>query len=319
MKLLLTGATGFVGRELVRVLEAQGHQVSVLVREFSGILPDSVAKIECGDLLHYLELETRNVCAALENVDAVVHLAARVHIMHDKSSEPLKAFRQINTKTTLKLARLAAKSSVKRFIFLSTVKVNGESTYPGKPFSEQDSCEPSDPYGISKYEAEQGLMQVAKETGMEVVIIRPPLIYGPGVKGNFASMMRWIGKGIPLPLGAVDNQRSLLALDNLISFITCCLEHPKAANEVFLLSDGEDVSTTELILKLAHAQGKQARLLPVPVSLMTYMASLLGKKAVAERLFGSLQIDISKARNLLGWSPTVTMDEALFNMFNKHF
>ncbi len=331
MNILVSGGTGFVGRALVSHLRVNRHAVSALVREVSSSLERDVTQIDFGDLASLADTDSpitsgvKDVCdinklrTALESTDAVVHTAARVHVMNDTADDPLNEFRKVNRDATLSLARLAAKSGVKRFIFLSTVKVNGESTYPGKPFSEQDSCDPTDPYGISKYEAEQCLIRIAKETGMEVVIIRPPLIYGPGVKGNFASMMRWVGKGVPLPLGAVDNQRSLLALDNLISFITCCLDHPKAANEVFLLSDGEDVSTTELIEKLAQAQGKKARLLPIPVGLMSLAVSLLGKKAVTERLFGSLQVDISKARNLLGWSPTVTLDEALFNMCNKDF
>jgi len=314
MKVLLTGATGFVGRGLVKILETQGHKVSAFVREFSAKLPDSVTQIECGDLLHYLEFEAPNLSARLEDIDAVVHLAARVHIMHDTSADPLKEFRRVNTETTLNLARLVAKAGVKRFLFLSSVKVNGESTTGEPPFSEQDICNPTDPYAISKYEAEQGLLQIAQETRMEVVIIRPPLIYGPDVKGNFASMMRWVGKGIPLPLGGVNNQRSLLALENLLDFITRCLEHPKAGNQVFLLSDGQDISTTELIQKIAQAQGKKVRLLPVPVSLMTMAAGLFGKKAVADRLFGSLQIKSDKARKLLDWRPALDIDEQLIKM-----
>ena len=314
MKVLLTGTTGFVGRGLVKVLETQGHQVSSLVREFSARLPDSVTQIECGDLLHYLEFEARNLTETLEDVDAVVHLAARVHIMHDTSADPLKEFRKVNTETALNLARLAAKAGVKRFLFLSSIKVNGESTTGEPSFSEQDICNPIEPYAISKFEAEQGLLQIAQETDMEMVIIRPPLIYGPGVKGNFASMMRWVDKGIPLPLGAVNNQRSLLALENLLDFITRCLAHPRAGNQIFLLSDGQDISTTELIQKLAQAQGKKARLLPVPVSLMTMAAGLFGKKVVADRLFGSLQVDSSKAFELLEWSPVVSMDEQLRRM-----
>lgn len=335
MKILITGATGFVGRALISQLDCDGHFISAVVRSHSTLFSDKVEQVtldDLGKLSSFSQTEVvkdgstdskesyiASLSKVLEQTEVLIHTAARVHVMDDTADDPLNEFRKVNRDATLSLARLAAKSGVKRFIFLSTIKVNGESTDPGKPFSEQDSCDPSDPYGISKYEAEQGLLSIAEETGMEVVIIRPPLIYGPGVKGNFASMMRWVGKGIPLPLGAVDNQRSLLALDNLIDFISCCLDHPKAANQVFLLSDGQDVSTTKLIQNLAHAQGKKVRLLPVPVSLMTYMASLLGKKAVTERLFGSLQVDISKARNLLGWSPVVTMDEALINMCNKRF
>lgn len=334
MSVLVTGAAGFVGNALVRTLLVEGYQVSALVREFSDSLPESVKQVKIGDLALLTEQhndhtdrqhsELQNfgshfphkdkLAASLDGVDTVVHLAARVHIMNDMACEPLMEFRRVNVEATLSLARLAAQVGVKRFVFLSSIKVNGESTPVGLSFTEQDSCNPTDPYGISKWEAEQGLRQLAKDTGMEVVIIRPPLIYGPGVKGNFSSMMRWIGKGVPLPLGAVSNQRSLVALDNLISFIILCLKHPKAANELFLLADGEDVSTSQLIRKLSHAMGKKARLLPIPVLLMKFVARLLGKKDVADRLFGNLQIDSSKARELLNWQPVVSIDEQFKNM-----
>jgi len=245
------------------------------------------------------------------DIDVVVHLAARVHIMNDDSSDPLAEFRKVNTDGTLNLARQAAESGVKRFIYLSSIKVNGEITETGQSFVPDDTFVPDDPYGLSKYEAEQGLLALAKETNMEVVIIRPPLVYGPGVKANFHSMMRWIYKGVPLPFGAVYNQRSLVALDNLVSFIIHCIDHPKAANGVFLISDGEDVSTTELLQKVAKAFDKKAILLPVPVSLMKFVSKLLGKADVANRLFGSLQVDSSKARDLLGWKPVITMDGQL--------
>lgn len=331
MNILVTGATGFVGKALVRQLESDGHLISTILRRHSTFFSESVNQIILEDLKRLSSVDetgglgekegkfkgsdiNASLNATLEQNHALIHTAARVHVMDDTAEEPLTEFRKVNTDATLGLAREAARAGVKRFIFLSTIKVNGESTYLGEPFSEQDICNSTDPYAISKYEAEQGLLQIAQETGMEVVIIRPPLIYGPGVKGNFASMMRWVGKGIPLPLGAVNNQRSLLALENLLDFITRCLEHPKAANQVFLLSDGQDVSTTELIQKLAQAQGKKARLLPVPVSLMTMAAGLFGKKAVADRLFGSLQVDSSKAFELLEWSPVVSMDEQLQKM-----
>lgn len=256
-------------------------------------------------------LASTNCSEAVENIDVLIHAAARVHVMMKNTVDPLAEFRKINTEGTLNLARQAAEQGVRRFIFISSVKVNGETTSIGKPFGPTDNDIPTDPYGLSKYEAEQGLLRIADETGMEIVIIRPPLVYGPNVKVNFASMMRWVSKGIPLPLGAIENKRSLVALENLSDFIIHCIDHPKAANEVFLISDGEDVSTTELLKKVAKAFGKKAKLLPIPVSFMTFAATLIGKKAVATRLFGSLQVDSAKARELLGWKPVITMDEQL--------
>jgi nucleoside-diphosphate-sugar epimerase len=226
-------------------------------------------------------------------------------------ANPLEEFRKVNTGATLQLAKQAAESGVKRFIFLSSIKVNGEMTSLGEPFKPDDNFVPVDPYGLSKYEAEQGLLALAKETDMEVVIIRPPLVYGPGVRANFASMMFWMKKGVPLPFGVIHNKRSLVALDNLVSFIIRCIDHPKAANEIFLISDNEDVSTTQLLSKVAKAYGKKACLIPVPVSWMKFAARLIGKADVANRLFSSLQVDSAKARDLLGWKPVVTMDEQL--------
>jgi len=248
---------------------------------------------------------------SMSDGDVVIHLAARVHIMNDDSTDPLSEFRKVNTEGTLNLARQASESGVKRFIYLSSIKVNGESTKAGESFSPDDEFISDDPYGLSKYEAEQDLLALAAETGMEVVIIRPPLVYGPGVKANFSSMMKWVNKGVPLPFGAVHNKRSLVALDNLVDFIIHCISHPKAANEVFLISDGYDVSTTELLQKVAKAFGKRAFLIPVPVSLMKFAARLLGKGDVSDRLFGSLQVDSSKVLELLGWKPVITMDDEL--------
>ncbi len=300
-RVLITGATGFVGSQLCETASQNGWSVQRVLRR-SGVLDGVVV----GDI----EPDT-DWLQALVDIDVVVHLAARVHIMNDDSSDPLAEFRKVNTDGTLNLARQAAESGVKRFIYLSSIKVNGEITETGQSFVPDDTFVPDDPYGLSKYEAEQGLLALAKETNMEVVIIRPPLVYGPGVKANFHSMMRWIYKGVPLPFGAVYNQRSLVALDNLVSFIIHCIDHPKAANGVFLISDGEDVSTTELLQKVAKAFDKKAVLLPVPVSLMKFVARLLGKADVANRLFGSLQVDSSKARDLLGWKPVITMDGQL--------
>lgn len=330
-KILLTGATGFVGAALVKQLLQDNYQVSALVRNPSSKLPHDVRRILFKDYENsFLSLNTeddfkhrmKNGMAAeygsevFEDIDVIVHLAARAHIMKDELSDPLAEYKKINTNTTLYLARLASNAGVKRFIFLSSIKVNGEATIDNISFTEQDSCHPSDPYGVSKWEAEQGLRKLAIETGMEVVIIRPPLVYGPSVKGNFLSMMNWINKGIPLPFGSTENQRSLLALDNLISFIILCLDHPRAANETFLLADEEDVSTKELIIKLAKAMDKKSRLLPIPPSLMRKMAGLIGKSDLADRLLGSLQVDSSKARDYLGWKPVISMDEQLKKMVN---
>ncbi|AEY02316.1 NAD-dependent epimerase/dehydratase [Oceanimonas sp. GK1] len=236
--------------------------------------------------------------------------------MKDEVADPLAEYRKVNVEGTLNLARQAAVAGLKRFIFISSIKVNGEQTLLGKPFTADDAAAPEDAYGMSKWEAEQGLRQLAAETGMEVVIIRPPLVYGPGVKGNFASMIKLVEKGLPLPLGAIHNRRSLVALDNLVDLIITCIDHPGAANQVFLAGDGEDVSTTELLRGVANAAGKPCRLLPVPAGLLQLGATALGKKAVAQRLLGSLQVDISKARNLLGWTPPLSVEQGLKRCFD---
>jgi len=302
-QVLVTGASGFVGSHLCGYLQGQGLFVRGMSR--SGVVPDGVENIVC----NFADMAISN--DILKGVDVVFHLAARVHIMQDAAADPLAEFRKVNTEGTLSLARQAASAGVKRFVFISSIKVNGESTMYGSPFSPDDVFASKDPYGQSKWEAEQGLFDLAKETGMEVVVIRPPLVYGPGVKANFQKMIQWVDKGVPLPLGAINNQRSLVGLENLVDFIGLSGTHPRAANEVFLISDGEDVSITELLRKVAKALGKKARLIPVPVGLMTFAAKLVGKEDVANRLFGSLQVDSSKARELLGWKPVVSMDEQL--------
>jgi nucleoside-diphosphate-sugar epimerase len=306
MKVFITGATGFIGSDVIKLLVNQEVKVVCGVRSILTDVPSEVSQVFVGDIQPGTDWVN-----ALDGVDTVVHLAARVHVMRDKATDPLAEFRRVNVDGTLNLARQAALAGVRRFIFVSSIKVNGESTRLGEPFSAYDKPHPQDPYGISKYEAEQGLLELALETGMDVVIIRPPLVYGPGVKANFASMMSWLDRGIPLPLGAVHNQRSFVALDNLVDLIVTCLDHPAAANQTFLVSDGEDLSTTQLLQRMGRALGKPARLIPVPVGLMTFAANLLWKGAVAQRLFGSLQVDSSKARELLEWKPVVTVDEAL--------
>lgn len=306
--ILVTGATGFVGKAAVQRLLADGEsrRVAVAVRKGGQPWPERVLPRVTGDLEPATDWSV-----GLEGVVVVVHCAARVHVMHDTEADPLTAFRVVNVEGTLNLARQAAAAGVKRFVFISSVKVNGESTQPGRAFTESHAPDPQDAYGVSKHEAEQGLRQLAADTGMEVVIIRPPLVYGPGVKANFAALMRAVQRGWPLPLGAVHNQRSLVALDNLVDFIVTCITHPQAANQTFLVSDGQDQSTTELVRGMAQAAGVPARLLPVPVWALQVGARILGKGDAVQRLCGNLQVDISKARQLLGWVPPVSVADGL--------
>lgn len=305
--MLITGANGFVGSALVSKSIAQGRKVRAAVRHH-GTTVDAAAEV-C--VLGELGPDTKWQ-VALAGVDTVVHTAARVHVMTDQSADPLAEFRRVNVAGTLNLARQAAPAGVKRLVFVSSVKVNGEATLPGQPFRADDSHVPNDPYGLSKYEAEVGLRAVAAETGLEVVIVRPPLVYGPGVKANFAAMVRWLNRGVPLPLGAVvHNRRSLVALDNLVDLLLVCATHPAAANQTFLASDGDDVSTADLLRRIGLALGKPARLIPVPVSWLKLGAAFLGKADVAQRLLGSLQVDIAKNQQLLDWTPPVSVDAAL--------
>lgn len=301
--ILVTGAAGLVGFALLDTLRSKQFLTRGIVRRASTNDSDIVVVKEINGSTDWR--------LALQGIDAIIHLAARVHVMIDSAADPLAAFRSINVAGTLALAQQAADTGVKRFVFLSSIKVNGEQTPIGHPFTPNDAPNPVDPYGISKCEAEEGLRRISEQTGMEVVIIRPVLVYGPGVKGNFLSMMSWVQKGIPLPLGAIHNARSLVALDNLVDLIVTCLYHPAAANQTFLVSDGEDVSTTDLLKRTAAALGVKARLLPVPARVLMAGARLLGKRTAAQRLLGSLQVDINKARELLGWQPPVSVDESL--------
>ena len=310
----VTGATGFLGAALLRRLALLQADVSGATSySLLGITRHAPAKGIAGVRYEPVGDFTGTVDwpVALSGVDVVVHTAARVHVMADTAVEPLAEFRRVNVQASLRLAREAAAVGVRRFVFVSSVKVNGESTQPGQAFAEADTANPQDAYGQSKHEAEQGLRQLSADTGMEVVIIRPPLVYGPGVKANFAALMRAVQRGWPLPLGAVHNQRSLVALDNLVDFIITCITHPQAANQTFLVSDGQDLSTTELVRGMAQAAGVPARLLPVPVWALQAGASLLGKGDAVQRLCGNLQVDTSKARSLLGWVPPVTVEEGL--------
>lgn len=328
MTIVLTGSTGFIGKALIKELMAQSYQVKAILRQPSEALPKSVEQVVIDDLTNLSDKTlNRSLLAALEHAEVLIHAAARVHIMKDRAANPLDEFRKINRDSTLVLARLAAASGVKRFIFISSIKVNGDFTVSGEVFRPDDLCSPNDPYGISKYEAEKGLLALANETKMDVVIIRPPLVYGVGVKGNFSSLINWMRKPLPLPFGAINNLRSFLALDNLISFIALCVDLNKsrnAGNQIFLISDDEDVSTTKLletvgqVLKSCSPSRSRALLFPVPIFLMSYIARFLGKRDIANRLFGSLQIDNSKAKNLLGWKPVINMKEQLSKMLEDN-
>jgi nucleoside-diphosphate-sugar epimerase len=308
VKILVTGANGFVGKALCARLYEVGHQVVPAVRRTQRLRGEYVV----GDIDN-----APDWTISLQGCEVVVHLAARVHVMHEKATDSWAAFHRSNVAATLSLALQAAAAGVRRFVFLSSVKVNGEETIAGKVFTELDMPAPLDAYGRSKMEAEQGLLEMATNTGLEVVIIRLPLVYGPGVKGNFASLIKWIRSGVPLPLGDVHNRRSMIALDNLVSFIALCADSaasPNAKDQVFLVSDGEDISTTELLRRVAKAYGCRARLFSAPMRLMRMAAQSMGKASVADRLWGSLVVDDSKARQLLGWQPPSSMDEQLKKM-----
>lgn len=303
---LLTGITGFVGGAVARELQRRNIPVVAAIRG-SRALP-----VECARVHHFAQLDAvADWSGAFDGVKVVVHAAARVHVMNDTEIDPLLAFRKVNVEGTLNLARQAAAAGVKRFIFLSSIKVNGESTDDRGPFSSQERATPKDPYGVSKLEAEEGLRRLAGETGLEVVIVRPVLVYGPGVKANFHSMMSWLRKGVPLPFGAIHNKRSLVALGNLVDLLVVCLDHPKAANQTFLVSDGDDLSTTQLLTRLGRQLGRPARLLPVPAGLLKTGAAILGKRDLSQRLCGSLQVDIGHTRELLGWTPPLSVDDGL--------
>ncbi len=308
-KLLVTGATGFIGSALINELIKHNFDLVASTRNTTPHLPQQVKQFNAGELL-----PTTDWSVALQNVDIIIHTAARVHVMRDKYHDPLTKFQNVNTLGTLNLAQQAAITGVSRFVFISSIKVNGEITSHNRLFSPADNFIPTDPYALSKFEAEIGLLKLAKRTNMDVVIIRPPLVYGPKVKGNFSSLTKWIQRNIPLPFGTIHNQRSLVALDNLVDFIICCTNHPKAANEIFLISDDSDISTTELLLKIATTFNKKALLIPIPASYLTLLAKLTGMKRMSDRILGSLQIDNSKAKDLLNWSPITTIDEQLKKM-----
>lgn len=303
---LVTGATGFIGHQLCGRLLAESVRVRGAVRgaERSAILPDGVEAAPIGSIGAATDWSP-----ALRGVDTVVHLAARVHVMDDGAANPLMEYRSVNVDGTARLARQAAASGVRRLVFISSVKVNGEGRIC--PYTEQDVPSPLDPYGISKWEAEQMLRVIAAETGLEVVVLRLPLVYGPGVKANFLRLLETVSRGAPLPVSRIHNRRSLLFSGNLVDAIVACSSHPKAVGQTFLVSDGEDVSTSDLVRLVAFALGRPAWLFPVPPPLLRLAGKLAGKSAAVDRLLGSLAVDASKVRNVLGWAPPFSMAEGL--------
>lgn len=298
--ILVTGATGFVGRHLCHLLAQRGMAYRPVSR---GVCDGHFA---IGSISPHTDWSE-----ALPQVTSIIHLAARVHVMQETEGDPLSAFRAVNVEATLSLARQAAASGVKRFVFVSSVKVNGERTAPGYPFRADDPPAPEDAYGISKAEAEEALMALSAQTGMEVVVVRPPLVYGPGVGANFAALMRWAASGLPSPLGVSHNSRSLVYVGNLCDLLFDVTSHEKAAGEVFLVSDGYDPSTRELFHHLSGLQGRRGIQLPVPPALLRFAARVLGKSSYAERLLGNLEVDIGKTCDLLGWHPPVAFPEGL--------
>lgn len=324
MRILVTGANGFIGQALCRELIASGHSIRRVVRTGSligkdrGRLPPARAEVVphreglgAAETVVIGEVgpET-NWTKALRGIEAVVHLAARVHVLKERARDPLADFRRVNVAGTERLARMAASAGVRRLVYVSSIKVNGECTHES-PFTEADTPDAQDAYGLSKLEAEEALCKIAGETGLEVVIVRPPLVYGPGVGGNFIRMMHWIDRDVPMPLGSIRNSRSLIYIENLVDVLAVCVAHASAAGKIFLVSDGEDVSTPELIRRLARAMGCRARLVPFPPVLLRLAGSLSGKSAEIERLLGSLCIDNSTIRRELGWAPSFSMDQGL--------
>lgn len=300
--ILVTGANGFIGRALCDALAASGRKVRRAVR---AAVPDDTNAIAVGDIGAGTDWG-----AALEGVSCLVHLAARTHVLRETAADPIAEYRRINVAATERLARLAAARGVRRIVFLSSVKVNGERT-DTRPFTEDDAPRPEDAYGKSKWEAEQALARVAAETGLQTVVLRPPLVYGPGVKGNFLRLMKWVARGWPLPLGSVENRRSLIYVGNLVEAIVKTIEVPRAAGETFFVADRQDVSTPDLVCSLAAALGIKPRLLSFPLAPLRLAATLAGQGAGFSSLTGSLQVDSSRIQRNLDWRPRFTFAQGM--------
>jgi nucleoside-diphosphate-sugar epimerase len=302
MKVLVTGASGFVGKHLVKQLKQQNIQVVSVGRK--------APNHDAGRFYVVTDFNDASAWQApLAGCDVVIHLAARVHVMKEKSANPLDEFRTVNVNGTFTLAKQAEQAGVKRLIYISSIGVNGD--FSNRPFKENDKPKPHNAYTQSKLEAELALKDFSKEHKIQFVVIRPPLVYGQGAPGNFACLINFVKRETLLPLGAINNRRSFVYVENLVSLIVKCISHPAAANEVFFVSDGRDLSTTELLKASAEALGVKSRLLPVPQKVIEFTAKLLGKQQIAQRLCGNLQVDIAKARELLGWAPPYTIEEGL--------
>lgn len=307
MKILLTGANGFAGQELLKYLvKMKQIKLSIAVRNE----PQNSQGVTAIHKINSIDGNT-NWHHTLKKNHVVIHLAARVHIMKDQGINSLNKYRKVNVDGTINLARQSIEAGIKRFIYISSIKVNGESTTKEKPFYAEDKPEPQDAYAISKYEAEKELLKITSQSNMELVIIRPVAMYGENVKGNFLKLINWVSSGIPLPLASIENSRSFLSLDNFVDFIKICLKHPAANRQIFLLSDGQDISTPVLLQKVAELMGKKINLFHVSPSLLNFFAKLVGKKIIATRLCDNLQVDIKKNYNLLKWSPLFTTSQGL--------
>lgn len=309
-RILITGATGFIGSALSQYLLEAGHPVRGVVRASTKVPRRAIPEFANLEwvVLHDRSTE-RETDEALQGVQIVVHLAARVHVMVDDASNPLQEFQRVNVDWTERLAARAAAQGVLRFVYLSSVKVNGEQTVI--PFTEQDPPKPQDPYGVSKWEAEQALALVSTQTGMETVVVRSPLVYGPGVKGNFLQLLNILLRGIPLPLASIRNQRSLVYLGNLVDALARCIQDPRAAGRTYFVRDGEDLSTPELVRRLSVAMGSRVCLWPCPTSFLYWMGQIAGKRGMIDRLVGSLQVNSSKIQTELDWHPPFTVDAGL--------
>lgn len=307
-KVFITGGTGFIGSALIRELISNSdYELSALVRQstLSPFISDSQIKKVVGDL-NDIDKWSKH----LEGVDVIIHAAAQTQLI-SKQNNLLEKYREINVEPVKKMAKVASISGVKRFIFLSSIKVNGEQNTLDKPFSVQDTPNPTDAYGITKLEAEQALFNIAGSSSMEVVVLRPPLVYGPGVKGNFLTMLKWVDKGLPLPLGGIKGKRSFVGIQNLVDLVCLCVKHPDAANRVFMVSDDDDISLPELLVKIGRRLGKKTRLLPIPAGLILMLTSIAEKKAAGHRLVGNLRVEVKETQKILNWTPMITLEEGL--------